>query len=185
MTQPLVTGTGRAEIDFSVYNPFDPEFIKDPFPTLDRMVSEYPVAFHTGINAWLVSPHQLVMDALRDPRFSTRMTDWTDAPPRKPEAEWNLHDRVNAKSMLVVDRGEHLRLRRLTNPAFSRRVMDKIEASIADAIASIFDEIADPREFDVATDIALKAPVRSIARMVGVPPEAAELFEHGLGWNSV
>ena len=48
MTQPLVTGTGRMEID-----------------------SEYPVAFHTGINAWLVCPHHLVMDALRDPRFST------------------------------------------------------------------------------------------------------------------
>jgi cytochrome P450 len=185
MTQPLGTGAGRMEIDFSIYNPFDIEFIKDPFPTLNRMISEYPVAFHTGINAWLVSPHHLVVDALRDPRFSTRMTDWTDAPPSKPEAEWNLHDRVNANSMLVIDRSEHLRLRRLTNPAFSRRVMDKIEARIADAIAGIFDEIEDPREFDVATEIALKAPVRSIARMVGVPPEAAELFEHGLGWNSV
>ena len=29
------------------------------------------------------------------------------------------------------------------------------------------------RSFDVATEIALKAPVRFIARMVGVPPEAA------------
>ncbi len=185
MTQPLAARTGRAEIDFSVYNPFDIEFIKDPFPTFDRLVSEYPVAFHTGINAWLVCPHDLVMEALRDPRFSTRLTDWKDAPPLKPEAERTLHDRVQEHSLLVVDRAEHLRLRRLTNPAFSRRVMDKIEANIADAIAGIFDEIDDPREFDVATQIAVKAPVRAIARMVGVPPEAAELFEHGLGWNSV
>jgi cytochrome P450 len=185
MTQPVATSTGRAEIDFSVYNPFDAEFIKDPFPTMDRMIDEFPVAFHTGINAWLISPHDLVAEALKDTRFSSRMSDWKDAPPPKPEAEWNLYDRVNKKSLLVVDRAEHLRLRRLTNPAFSRRVMDKIEASIADAISGIFDEIADPREFNVATEIALKAPVRSIARMVGVPPEAAELFEHGLGWNSV
>jgi len=180
-----MAGTGRTEIDFSVYNPFDIEFIKDPFPTLDRMVSEYPVAYHTGINAWLISPHDLVMDALREPRFSTRMSDWKDSPPVKPEPEWTLHDRVGQYSLLFVERTEHLRLRRLTNPAFSRRVMDKIEANIADAIAGIFDEIENPREFNVATDIALKAPVRSIARMVGVPPEAAELFEHGLGWNSV
>jgi len=183
-----MTGTGRTghvEIDFSVYNPFDIEFIRDPFPTLDRLLTEYPVAFHTGINAWLVSPHQLAMDALRDPRFSSRMTDWADAPPPKPESQWTLYDRVHEHSLLVVERSEHLRLRRLTNPAFSRRVMDKIEANIADAVAGIFDEIENPREFNVATEIALKAPVRSIARMVGVPPEAAELFEEGLGWNSV
>jgi cytochrome P450 len=185
MTQPLATDTGRVEIDFSVYNPFDMEFMRDPFPTYDRLLSQYPVAFHTGINAWLVSPNDLVTEALRDPRFSARTADWSDAPPPKPESQWNLFDRMSERSLLNVDRSEHLRLRRLTNPAFSRRVMDKIEASVRDTIAAIFDEIEDPREFNVATEIALKVPVRSIARMVGVAPEAESLFEHGLGWNMV
>ena len=70
-------------------------------------------------------------------------------------------------------------------PAFSRRVMDQIEASIREAVVGIFDEIENPRLFNVAAEISVKVPIRSIARMVGVPPEASELFEHGLGWNLV
>jgi hypothetical protein len=34
-----------------------------------------------------------------------------------------------------------MRLRRLTAPAFSRRVMDQIEANIRDSVTGIFDEI--------------------------------------------
>src|SRR5579862_449251 len=49
----------------------------------------------------------------------------------------------------------------------------------------IFDEIDDPSEFNVATQIAAKVPIRAIARMVGVPPSAEQVFEHGLGWNAV
>jgi len=63
--------------------------------------------------------------------------------------------------------------------------MDQIEASVREAVVEIFDEIEDPRQFNVAAEISVKVPIRAIARMVGVPPEARELFEHGLGWNLV
>jgi len=177
--------TDRVEIDFSVYNPFDKEFVRDPFPQFTRLLEEYPVAFHTGLNAWIVAPHDLVTEILRSPRFSCQFSDWKDAPPRKPESEWNLYEQVQARGLATASPSEHQRLRRLTAPAFSRRVMDQIEDRIRDAIVGIFDEIEDPSEFDAATEIANKAPIRAIARMVGVPPSAEELFEHGLGWNSV
>lgn len=177
--------TGRVEIDFSVYNPFDEGWIFDPFDTFDLLLTQYPVAFHTGINGWLVSGHELAAEVLRSPRFSTNFRDWNDAPPEKPRDQWTVYDEVTAHSMLTVSPAEHQRLRRLTAPAFSRRVMDRIEDRIRDSIAGIFDEIPDPALFNVATDIAAKAPIRAIARMVGVPPEADTIFEHGLGWNMV
>jgi cytochrome P450 len=179
------SATKRVEIDFSVYNPFDPEFVRNPFPVLDRMLTQYPVAFHTGFNAWVLSPHDLSASIMRNPKFSTRYEDWNDAPPSKPEDQWNLYDKCTALSLLTVEPGAHQRQRRLTAPAFSRRVMDRIEAKIRDSIHHVFDEIPDPRLFNFASDIAAKVPVRSIARMVGVPPDAEELFEHGLGFNMV
>lgn len=177
--------TERVEIDFSVYNPFDPEFVKNPLPVLERMLTRYPVAFHTGLNAWVVSPHDLSSLVMRDRRFSTRYEDWNDAPPPTPKDRWTLYDKCMSESLLNVGPDEHQRLRRLTAPAFSRRVMDQIEAKIRDSIAALFDEIPDPRLFNFASDISAKAPIRSIARMVGVPPDAEDLFEHGLGWNMV
>jgi cytochrome P450 len=185
----MMTGTatarGRAEIDFSVYNPYDMAYMKEPFPVLERMLNEFPVAFHTELNAWFVSPHDLAAEVLCSPRFSTRQADWKDARPSRPEAEWTLFDKLQSMAMNNVGPQQHMRLRRLAAPAFSRRVMDQIEASIRDSVAGIFDEIENPRLFNVATEIAAKVPIRAIARMVGVPPEAEELFEHGLGWNSV
>ncbi|HEY3736732.1 MAG TPA: cytochrome P450 [Jatrophihabitans sp.] len=176
---------GRVEIDFDVYNPFDEKVVRDPFDQFNTLLNEYPIAFHRGINAWLIAPHALVQEALKSPKFSARFTDWKDFPAPKPESQWNLYDRVQANSLLNLAPGEHQRVRRLTAPAFSRRVMDHIEERIKDTIVDIFDEIDDPAEFNAATQIAQKVPIRSIARMVGVPPEAEEIFEHGLGWNMV
>jgi cytochrome P450 len=176
---------GRAEIDFSVYDPFAMDFLENPFPVLERMLNEFPVAFHRDINAWLVSPHELAAEVLRSPRFSTRPADWKDAPPPRPADEWTLWDRLQEISMVNVGPEQHMRLRRLTAPAFSRRVMDQIEAGIREAVAGVFDEIENPRLFNVAAEISVKVPIRAIARMVGVPSQAGELFEHGLGWNLV
>jgi cytochrome P450 len=173
------------KVDFTVYNPFDAEFARNPWPVFERMLIDYPVAYHTGLKAWLVAPHELAWEVTRSPRFSTNFADWNDAPPSKPESEWSLYDRVGANNLGVVSRADHLRLRKLTAPAFSRHVMDQIEDRIRDVISGVFDEISDPREFNAAEQIAVKVPMRAIAAMVGVPPEASELFEHGLGWNSV
>jgi cytochrome P450 len=180
---PLATtAPGRVEIDFSVYNPFDMAFMTNPNPVLDRMVNEYPVAFHRDIGAWMVSPHDLASFVLRSPKFSTRMQDWNNYRPSRL-GEDTLYDQVHKKGFNAVGPEEHMRLRRLTAPAFSRRVMDQIEASIRDSVTGIFDEIETPGLFDAATAIAAKVPIRSISRMVGVPAEAETLFEHGLGWN--
>ena len=170
----------RVEIDFSVFNPFDEGWVADPFDTLDRLLTQYPVAFHTGINAWLVSGHDLTVEVLRSPKFSTNFKDWKDAPPVRPRAEWNLYDEVMSNSLLTVPPAEHQRLRRLTAPAFSRRVMDQIEDRIRDSVRGIFDEIEDPSLFNATPDIGIKAPIRSMARMLGVPPAADNVFAHHL-----
>lgn len=109
--------------------------------------------------------------------------DWNNAPAPKPADQRTLYDECQALSFGILSPAEHQRMRRLTAPAFSRRVMDQIEADIRDSIATVFDEIEDPKLFDAATDIAAKIPIRAIARMVGVPADAEDVFNHGLGWN--
>jgi cytochrome P450 len=173
---------GRVEIDFSVYNPFDPGFMTDPYPVLDRLLTHYPVAYHKDINAWMVSPHDLTLQVLRSPRFSTKMDDWNDYEP-STAGEGTLFAKVREYSLSIVSPQEHQRLRQLTAPAFSRRVMDQIEAKIRASVAQVFDEIENPGLFNLADEVATKVPIRAIAQMVGVPAEAESLFEHGLGWN--
>jgi cytochrome P450 len=74
-------------------------------------------------------------------------------------------------------------MRKLTIPAFSRKVMEQIEVKVRDLIVSAFDAIGDVDEFDVYEKLAVFLPGRAIARMVGVPLEAEDLFHDGLATN--
>lgn len=179
------TSGKRVEIDFSVYNPYDPDFIRDPHPTWNRLLEHYPVAWHRDMKTWVVAPHDLCFEALRSPKFSLSFRDYKYAPPKKPESQWTDFDRAMEYGLGVVSPKEHIRLRKLTQPAFARQVMDQIEIKIQDLIEGIFDDIGTPKEFNVASAIAARVSVPSIARMVGVSKEAEQLFEEGLSYNLV
>src|ERR1700749_4128095 len=124
------TVSGRVEIDFSVYNPFDMAFIENPFPVLERMLNEFPVAFHKDINAWFVSPHELATEVLRSPLFTPRLADWKNPPPPRPADSWTLLDQLQEIALINVGPEQHMRLRRLTPPGFSRPVLVQIQGSI-------------------------------------------------------
>ncbi|HET8883491.1 MAG TPA: cytochrome P450 [Solimonas sp.] len=174
----------RVEIDGTIFNPYSKDFIRSPWATWNRLIADYPIAWHKDLQMWVVSSHDALMDMLKDNRFSTSYKHWEHAPPAKPFAEQNHFERAIDAGLFVVDPKEHLRLRKLTMPAFSKPVMGKIDAKIRDLIVTCFDEIGTPDEFDAFTMIAEKLPVRSIARMVDVPTNM-ETFFHDFAVNVV
>jgi cytochrome P450 len=166
----------RAEIDLGIFNPMAPEFIRDPDETWRRLVLEYPVAFHRDMGMWVVSSHDLCLKMMMDLRFSPNYRHWEYAPPEKPEAEKDDFDITMDHSLFTVSPKQHLRLRKLTMPAFARHVMSKIDERIRGLIVDCFDAIGAPDEFDAYETIAANLPARAIARMVGVPPEDEKIF---------
>ena len=110
---------------------------------------DYPVAWHKDLGMWIVSSHELCDKMLKDNRFTPNFRDWEHAPPPKAEADKNDFDKSFEKGFFAVSTKEHLRLRKLTMPAFSRPVMGKIDAKIRDLVTECFDEIGDAAEFDV------------------------------------
>ena len=175
---------GRVEIDASLFNPYSKDFIRSPWATWERLVAEYPVAWHKDLNMWVVSSHDACLDMLKDNRFSTNFRDWEFAPPVKPDDQKNIFEKVIDVGLFAVGPQRHLQLRKLTMPAFSRPVMQKIDAKIRDLVTECFDDIGTPDRFDAFSEIAEKLPVRSIARMVGVPTNQ-ESFFHDFAVNVV
>lgn len=166
----------RVEIDGSVFNPFSPDFIREPHATWQRLLQDYPIAWHRDLQMWVVNSHELCAAMLKDNTFSPNFRLWEHAPPEKPESEKNDWDYVFDHSLFVVSPKEHLKLRKLTMPAFSKPVMGKIDGKIRDLVEGCFDAIGDAEEFDVYGAIATKLPVRAIARMVGVPTDMEDFF---------
>ncbi|MDD3763566.1 MAG: cytochrome P450 [Nevskiales bacterium] len=170
------TTEGRIEIDGRIFNPFSHDFIRNPDPVWQVLLKDYPIAWHKDLQMWVVNTHALCEAMLKDNRFTPNYRMWEHAPPPTPEAEKNDFDRMTDHSLFMVTPQEHLRLRRLTLPAFSRPVMSKIDATIRSLIVDAFDQIGTPDAFDVYAELSTKLPVRSIARMVGVPIEHEKLF---------
>jgi cytochrome P450 len=113
---------------------------------------------------------------LKNNVFTPNFRAWEHAPPQKPDAEKNDFERSLDHGLFATNTEQHLRLRRLTMPAFSKPVMGKIDAKIRDLVVGCFDEIGQPEQFDAFSMIAEKLPVRSIARMVGVPTNMESFF---------
>jgi cytochrome P450 len=170
------TETGRIEIDSRIFNPYSKDYIRNPDPVWQVLLRDYPVAWHKELGMWLVNTHELVDKMLKDNRFSPFFGHWENAPPPKAEADKNDFDRSYEVGFFAVSPKDHLRLRKLTMPAFSRPVMGKIDAKIRDLVVECFDAIGDAEEFDVYSMLANKIPVRAIARMVGVPTNMEEYF---------
>ena len=178
------TTPARIEIDGKIFNPYSRDFIRSPWAVWDRLVKEFPVAWHKDLNMWVVNSHDALMDMLKDNRFSTNYKHWEFAPPPKPVEQQNHFERAIDAGLFALDPLQHLRMRKLTMPAFSKPVMAKIDAKIRDLVVTCFDEIGTPEQFDAFTMIAEKLPVRSIARMVGVPTNM-ETFFHDFAVNVV
>lgn len=174
-----------AEIDNSIFDPHSREFIENPDPFWELLTNEYPIVWHKELRMWLVNTHELSSFVLKSPLFTTDWNAWEYAPKAETSNHSSDFERLMGESLHSISDERHRRLRRLTMPAFSRRVMNQIEQSIKGLIKETYDEIGCPDEFDVFSRIAEKLPVRSIARMVGVPPESEALFEHGLAFNLV
>jgi cytochrome P450 len=176
--------TQRLEIDGLLFNPYSKDFIRSPWAVWEKLARDYPVCWHKDLQMWIVSSHDALAEMLKDNRFSTNYKNWEHAPPEKPQDQKNLFDLAMDAGLFAVDVREHLRLRKLTMPAFSKPVMMKIDAKIRDLVSSCFDEIGMPESFDAFTMIAEKLPVLSIARMVGVPTDR-ESFFHDFAVNVI
>ncbi|MFA5941047.1 MAG: cytochrome P450 [Sinimarinibacterium sp.] len=175
MTQTAAPA-GRVEINAQIFNPYSKDFIRQPDPTWQTLIRDYPIAWHKDLQMWIVSSHELCDRILKDNRFTPNFRAWELAPPPKAEADKNDFDLAFEKGFFAVTPQEHLRLRKLTLPAFSRPVMGKIDAKIRDLVTECFDAIGDAEEFDVYDALATKIPVRSIARMIGVPTNMEDYF---------
>ena len=133
------------------------------------MLEHEPVARHDELGAWGIFKHQDVANAFRD-EDSWSVARRLDGIP--PEEE-----RYSPKHTLVgTDRPEHTRLRRLVNPGFHPKVIDRLR-SLADEVATELLEEAVPKgTFDLVSEFAYPLPQRMIADILGVPREDLSRF---------
>ncbi|MEV0590213.1 cytochrome P450 [Nonomuraea cavernae] len=148
------------------FDPFDPEFLRDPYSRY-REMRQQGALLRTRGGLLVATTYEHCSALLRDPAFGH------DSNPLRPA---DPEQRV--PSFLRMDPPDHTRLRGLVSRAFTPRMVERlrprIEAITAGLIAAL------PEEGDLVSGFAYPLPVMVITEMLGVPAEDHERFQ---GWS--
>src|SRR5512134_3726554 len=108
-----------ARADSITFNPMDPAFIADPYPTYHRLRAEDPVHL-SPLGFWVLTRYDDVVATLRDPRFIKEPI------PAFVASRFGITTVGVGLSMLDRDPPDHTRLRSLVNKAFTSRVVEAL-----------------------------------------------------------
>jgi cytochrome P450 len=181
-------------VDLSTFNPFDPQTLQCPFPHYAQMREEQPVMHLESLGMYLVTPHDLVLDILRDPATYSSMFGGAGMP-LPPEAKEKMAQVMaegypRVPTMLTADMPDHTRFRRLVSKAFTPKVIAELEPVIRSITTRLIDAwIKDP-SIEFVTQFAVPLPVEVIAHALNVPESRMADFKRwsddsiaGIGTN--
>jgi len=156
------------------FNPMDPEFLANPYPTYARLRAEDPV-HHSPLDFWVLTRYEDVAAVLRDPRFIKE--------PLAPFVAARFGVAVPSGvglSMLDRDPPDHTRLRSLVSKAFTPRVVEGLRPRIQRIVDDLIARAEAAGSMDLIEEFAYPIPVNVICEMLGVPVEDHERFR---GWS--
>ena len=155
------------------FNPMDPAFVADPYPTYRRLLAEDPV-HHSPMGFWVLTRYDDVVAALRDPRLAK------EAIAAFVAARFGAPVPAMGLSMLDRDPPDHTRLRSLVSKAFTPRVVDGLRPRVQQIVDGLLERVRDAGAMDLIEEFAYPIPVNVICEMLGVPVEDHERFK---GWS--
>ena len=155
------------------YDPWGPAFVADPYPVLERMRKECPVA-HNDLFGGLtiLTGYNEVSEAARNPgSFSSRRNVLNDLP---------LDRTGQVLPPVNLDPPEHTRVRRLELPFLNPTAIAAWEAPIRELCARLLDGLEGRTEIDAASEYAQEIPAEITAMLAGVPVEDCGQFRSWL-----
>jgi cytochrome P450 len=156
------------------FNPMDPEFLADPYPTYHRLRAEDPV-HRSPLGFWVLTRYEDVAAVLRDPRFIKEPLAALVAARFGAEVPRGV-----GLSMLDRDPPDHTRLRSLVSKAFTPRVVEGLRPRIQKIVDGLIARAEAAGSMDLIEEFAYPIPVNVICEMLGVPVEDHERFK---GWS--
>jgi cytochrome P450 len=156
----------------AAFDPWDPDFLADPYPAYAELRARGRVQYFEPTNQWLVPHHADVSALLRDRRlgrtYQHRFTH-EDFGRSAPAPEHEPFHTLNDHGMLDLEPPDHTRIRRLVSKAFTPRTVERLKPYVARLAGELVDGLVRSGGGDLLTDVAEPLPVAVIAEMLGIP----------------
>ena len=156
-----------------VWNPFDPEYVADPYPAFRRLRERDPCHYSPLTGMLVLSRYKDVDVILRDHRrFGSGQHVRRGNKPKVSTVRQAV-----GPALPALDPPDHTRLRTLVERAFTPDYAEKMDNRVRSAVHALLDRAGDSNEFDLMSTLAAPLPVEVIAGMIGVPPEGRKRFQ--------
>jgi cytochrome P450 len=161
------------------FDPADPGFLADPYPTFDALRAAAPVHDHPLLGMPVAVSHAACSELLRG-RDLGRI--WVDAEPVDAFGAFNL---LHRNSLLEREGPSHARLRGLVAGAFNRGHTARLEPWVRAVARRLVDRLASRIDRDGSADliaeVAAGLPVEVIAELLDVPGPGRSALR---GWST-
>jgi cytochrome P450 len=170
----LSATTQHREIDDDL---FAPDLIANPFPYYDRLREVDPVHWNDRNKVWIVTRYDDVSWLTSHPELFSSAVDARDPlppyPPIEPgEEEDTAYVKRNIRGRLIqAEPPTHTKRRAALKKYFSPAVIKQWRPMIAQAVASLLDEVQDRGRMDVMRDFAIPLPLMVICEIMDIPKE--------------
>ncbi len=157
------------------WDPVDPAFRADPYPTYEALVREDP--FHRSPYGPLVlSRYDDVMAVLRHPAASS---DFRKSPQWGPLYQ---DPEAPAPAFIFLDPPDHTRLRGLVSRAFTPKRVEELRPRAQRVVDEVLGKAAVAGGMEVVGQLAFPLPVLMICELLGVPSSDVGEFKE---WSAV
>ena len=145
-----------------IYDPTDPETIRDPYPLFARLRDEAPLYHHESQDFYAVSRYDDITQVLlnRETFIS-----------RKGVTLGILQSGMNIPpgTLIFEDPPTHTIHRALLSRTFTPRRIGGLEAEIRELCARLMDPLVGSGGFDLVAEVASQVPMQVIGMLVGIP----------------
>jgi cytochrome P450 len=148
------------------FDPTDPAFLADPYPTYRHLREESPIFFFEKWRAYVLTRYEDVNTLLRDRRLGRVL----DNHPRWGEYEWQF-EQTRVGSLLEIEPPDHTRIKEVFHQTFTPKRVRELSGKIHALCERLVDDLLKrpKREADLIHDFAQPIPVTVIADLLGIP----------------
>jgi cytochrome P450 len=166
-----------ARVPISTFDPFDPEFVKNPYPFLAELREATPVSYAESVGAYIVTKFADVDAILRNPEDFSNARARLSFAPLCPVAKDIFHTRIGPNVTAFCDPPKHTEVRGHNVKALSARRLAALEPGIRAKAIAMIDAFPATGDVDLNAALAFPLPAMTIYSLLGFPEEDRDMLK--------